>query len=67
MGLCCLVLSTPLVANERADTQTSRMHVRAAIDVMGGEDRLRSIQTDELKGIGHHAAAETDNCRRHVR
>jgi hypothetical protein len=43
------------------------MHVRAAIDVMGGEDRLRSIQTDELKGIGHHAAAETDNCRRHVR
>src|SRR5581483_3892633 len=41
-----------------AAAQTARDLVRASIDAVGGDERLRAIHAIEIKGIGHRYGLE---------
>jgi hypothetical protein len=58
LTLCCLAASLSATAGGQTDSQTARARVQAAIQAMGGEERLRAIHTDKLEGIGHRYMLE---------
>lgn len=56
--VCCVAASLSRIALGGTDSDLARARVRAAIQVMGGEERLRAIHSDQLKGIGHRYMTE---------